>query len=80
MITNLWNFSESLKLYRYVGRNGTVTTPILLDDIKHYVYYHLSADETKILTNGEKKTYSIDIPEEELNQWKEIKEKSHSPL
>ena len=29
------------KLYRYVGRNGIVTTPVLLDDIKHYVYYIL---------------------------------------
>ena len=65
---------KKIKLYRYVGRNGSVTTPVLLDDIKHYVYYHLSADETKILTNGEKKVYAIDVPEEELDQWREIKE------
>lgn len=65
---------KKIKLYRYVGRNGSVTTPVLLDDIKHYVYYHLSADETKILTNGEKKAYAIDVPEEELGQWREIKE------
>ena len=65
---------KKIKLYRYVGRNGSVTTPVLLDDIKHYIYYHLSADETKILTNGEKKVYAIDVPEEELDQWREIKE------
>lgn len=65
---------KKIKLYRYVGRNGFVMTPVLLDDIKHYVYYHLSADEKKVLTNGEKKVYATDVPEEELNQWREIKE------
>jgi hypothetical protein len=62
------------KLYRYTGRNGIVTTPVLLDGINHYVYYHLSADENKILKNGDRKTYSIDVPEEELYLWSEVKE------
>lgn len=65
---------KKTKLYRYVGRNGTVTTPVLLDDIKHYIYYHLSADEGKILTNGEINTFATDVPEDELWLWKEIKE------
>lgn len=65
---------KKTKLYRYVGRNGTVTTPVLLDDIKHYIYYHLAADEGKILTNGEIKTFATDIPEEDLNLWKEVEE------
>jgi hypothetical protein len=63
---------KKIKLYRYVGRNGIVTTPVLLDDIKHYIYYRLSAEEGKILTNTEKKVYFIDIPEEELQDWHEI--------
>ena len=63
---------KKAKLYRYVGRNGIVTTPVLLDDIKHYVYYHLTAEDAKILTNGEIKTYSTNVPEDELSQWHEI--------
>lgn len=61
-----------MKLYRYVGRNGIVTTPVLLDDIKHYVYYSLKASNEKILTNGIEKRYFVEIPEEELNLWREI--------
>ena len=30
---------KKLKLYRYVGRNGIVTTTVFLDDIKHYLYF-----------------------------------------
>lgn len=63
---------KKTKLYRYVGRNGVVTTPILLDDIKHYLYYRLSAEEGKLLTNGEQKVQSITIPEEEVSLWREI--------
>lgn len=70
---------KKTKLYRYVGRNGSVTTPVLLDDIKHYLYYHISADDKKILTNGEIKFYSIDIPAEDLPFWSEIDDiKGHS--
>jgi hypothetical protein len=61
------------KLYRYVGRNGSVTTSILLDDIKHYVYYHLTAKEGYVLTDGETKVFSIDVPEEEVELWEEIR-------
>ena len=63
---------KKTKLYRYVGRNGIVTTPVLLDGIKHYIYYHLSANEGKILTNGEIQTFATDIPEDELDSWKEV--------
>jgi hypothetical protein len=65
---------KTVKLYRYVGRNGSVTTPVLLDDIKHYVYYRLSADENKMLTDGNQIVYAADVPEEEVHLWKEIEE------
>lgn len=60
------------KMYRYAGRNGIVTTPVLLDGITHYVYYSLAAGNGKILTNGKEKTYFIQVPEEEISFWKEI--------
>lgn len=66
---------KKIKLYRYVGRNGHVTTQVLLDGIKHYIYYKLDADDNKILTNGEIQIHSITVPEEELSLWTEINDK-----
>lgn len=66
---------KKIKLYRYVGRNGHVTTQVLLDGIKHYIYYKLDADDNKILTNGEIQAHSITVPEEELSLWTEINDK-----
>ena len=63
---------KKIKLYRYVGRNGFITTPILLDDIKHYVYYKIIPEYGKLITNGEKSLSYTIIPEEELDQWYEI--------
>lgn len=60
------------KMYRYSGRNGILTTSILLDDIKHILVYELKASSGKILTNGEIFTYTIIVEEEELADWREI--------
>ena len=60
------------KVYRYIGRNGIVTTPILLDDIKYYLRYRLKADEGKILTNGLQRVHAIEIDADELDDWYEL--------
>ena len=60
------------KMYRYSGRNGILTTPILLDDIKHYVVYELKAESGKILTNGVDTAYGIIVEEEEIGEWFEV--------
>ena len=62
------------KMYRYIGRNGIVTTPVLLEDIKHYLRYRLEADAGKILTNGIKKVHVTEIDAEDLSDWYEISE------
>jgi hypothetical protein len=62
-------------LYRYVGRNGIITSLILLDDAKHYSMYRLIADEGKVLTDGEQKVKAIDIFAEDLGKWTEVDEK-----
>ena len=62
-------------LYRYIGRNGIITSLILLDDAKYYPMYRLIAGEGKVLTNGELKVKSIDIFAEDLGKWAEIDEK-----
>jgi phosphatidate phosphatase PAH1 len=63
---------KKIKFYRYVGRNGYITSKILLDDIKHYNYFHLIADNGKKLTNGELILSSAMVPEEEVSLWYEI--------
>lgn len=60
------------KLYKYIGFNGIITSPILLEDAKHTVWYELRAAGGKLLTNGEKKVYAVTVPEEEVSLWTEV--------
>ena len=62
-------------LYRYTGRNGIITSLVLLEDAKYYPMYRLIADEGKVLTDGELTVKSIDIFAEDLGKWTEIDEK-----
>ena len=62
-------------LYRYTGRNGIITSLVLLDDAKYYPMYRLIAEEGKMLTDGEQVIKSIDIFAEDLGKWTEIDEK-----
>lgn len=63
-----------IKMYKYLGRNGILTTRIQLDGINFIPMVELIAGEGKVLTNGEKKVKTIIIEEEEISQWREIKE------
>ena len=60
-------------LYTYIGTNGTITSPVHLEGIYFILKYNLEADANKVLTK-DGKTYvkSILIPEDELDQWREI--------
>jgi hypothetical protein len=60
------------KMYRYLGRNGIITSPILLDKIEPIVMYDLRASVGKMLTNGEKTSKSVLVFEDELKDWVEI--------
>lgn len=60
------------KQYRYIGVNGILTTEILLEGIKHTVFYKLVADEGKFLTNGIAMMKSVSVAENSLDAWKEI--------
>lgn len=59
-------------LYKYLGTNGTIESPIHLEDIYYIRKYCLTADPGKVLTNGERKVYDIRIPEEDLALWFEV--------
>lgn len=61
-------------LYRYVGRNGIITSLVYLEDAKFFPMFRLIADENKILTDGIVKIKSVDIFADDLDQWQEIDE------
>lgn len=59
-------------IYKYLGTNGIIETPIHLEDIYYTRLIELRAEEGMILTNGEIKKYLIRVPEEEVYLWYEV--------
>ena len=60
------------KMYRYLGRNGIITSPILLESTTPISMIQLIASQGKILTDGNRQVYSVTIFEDEIDNWKEI--------
>jgi hypothetical protein len=60
------------KMYRYLGRNGYITSDVQLENISPIPMLEIRAEIGKILTNGVKKVYSTIIFEDELENWQEI--------
>lgn len=65
-------------LYRYVGRNGIITSLVYLEDAHFYPMLRLAADSDKVLTNGTVYVKAIDIFADELDQWHEIDEQGQN--
>ena len=63
---------KKIKKYKYIGRNGIVTTSVIIDGATKIDMLYLIADEGKVLTNGEVKCHSIIIYAEDLDKWTEI--------
>lgn len=59
--------------YTYLGTNGTITSPVHLEDIYYTIKYRLVADKGYVLTNGNAIVKTITVPAEEVSNWKEIK-------
>lgn len=60
-------------MYEYLGTNGTILSPIHLEDIYYIRKLRLIADVNKRLTKDNKNfTQAVVIPEDELDQWKEV--------
>lgn len=59
-------------LYTYLGTNGTITSYVHLEDIYYVRKLKLTADRGKILTDGNLRTFSTIIAEEELDKWEEV--------
>lgn len=61
-------------LYRYLGTNGTITSPVHLEDIYFIRLAKLVADSGKQLTKDDGKNLfpSVIVPEDEVELWKEV--------
>lgn len=60
-------------LYLYVGTNGSILSPVHLEDTYYSRRLRLIADDGKILTKDGKTAHTVVvIPEEELTEWREI--------
>ena len=66
-------------IYTYLGTNGTITSPVHLEDIYFVLKYRLEADSNKFLTKDDKNFVKIvTVPAEELSEWKEVYSKVSS--
>ena len=64
------------KYYTYLGTNGTITSPVHLEDIYYIRKVRLTADAGKQLTKDDVNYSSVvTVPEEEVDLWKEVKKK-----
>ena len=62
-----------VKLYVYLGTNGTIESPVHLADIFYTTRYRLVADNNKVLTkDGKNFVGSTTVPEDEVDEWKEV--------
>ena len=62
-------------LYTYLGTNGTITSPVHLEDIYYIRAVRLSAGRKKMLTkDGEHLFNSVTVAEDEVDLWREVNE------
>ena len=59
-------------LYKYLGTNGVIESPVHLEDIYYVRINVLTADEGKILSNGVTRAKRVRCSDEELSQWREV--------
>lgn len=59
-------------LYKYLGTNGVIESPVHLEDIYYVRINILTADQGKILTNGTEKKTFVRCSDDEVSSWKEI--------
>lgn len=60
-------------LYNYLGTNGTISSPVHLEDIYYTRSVRLTAEKGKVLTkDGKTFFYSVTVPEVDVELWKEV--------
>ena len=60
-------------MYVYLGTNGTICSPVHLEDIYYIRKIRLTADENKVLTkDGTHFTCNTIVAEEDVDNWYEV--------
>ena len=60
-------------LYKYLGTNGTIVSPVHLEDVYYVRLVKIAAASGKTLTKDRKKFSTIvTVPENEVDQWIEV--------
>lgn len=60
-------------MYRYLGTNGVLETPIHLEGIYYTRFYNLFAEDGKKLTDGKKFVSYVRVEDEnDLAVWQEV--------
>jgi hypothetical protein len=63
-------------LYTYLGTNGTITSPVHLEDIYYTRSVRLSAGrKMKLTKDGVTFFHSVTVPEAEVSLWREVADK-----
>ena len=65
------------KVYRYFGRNGIITSKVLLDGISYISMMELQANEGMVLTDGSRFVSKITVFAEDIEKWHEITNPEH---
>lgn len=64
---------KKVALYQYLGTNGTILSPVHLEDIYYVKKWELTAETGKVLVkDGVKFGRTQIVPDEELPLWKEV--------
>lgn len=59
-------------LYKYLGTNGVIESPVHLEDIYYVRVNVLTADKYKILTNGVVRKTQVRCSDDEVEDWVEV--------
>ncbi len=60
-------------MYMYLGTNGTICSPIHLEDIYYVRKYRLWAESGKVLTKDNKSYVDkVIVAENDIDNWKEV--------
>lgn len=63
---------KTTKIYKYSSTHGTILTPINLEMGNPTIYYRLTADAKKILTNGVIRVEVSEVTEQDRVLWEEV--------
>lgn len=60
------------KLYKYIGRNGSITSPVLLEEIKHIPLIELTASPGFVLKNESVTKKKVIVHVDDVDLWAEV--------